>query len=176
MADEYQVSAEDVYVVVGNALRNPTSDTPQGAHLFTVDAIAIGVTWGQWQGASALSRAQVIGGPNTPTTDVRLELRGLIPGGLYQVYWSTLGPDSANPACPSVERNVSLGAFKSPSSNVFVADATGAATYHGRVEGALLDAIQVYFTVVYQFGGVAGDCENTYGHNSLRHVQILQKG
>ena len=192
-ADAVQVYDRDVSVIVGSTLRNPTADTDPGAPLFTDTGIAMDLTWGEWSAATAASRASVIGGPNHPRTDIRLSLAGLVPGGLYSVYWGTLGPDSEQPLCPGVERTLPLDAAgstaKAPAPNAFVVDATGTVDFHGRVGGDLLDATQVFVTVVYHFYGETSypfpnrgeyltqgeDCRSSFGQDSMRHLIVLQK-
>ena len=196
-ADGVETFARDVFVVVGVSLRNPTADTDPSAQLFTSSAVALQVgdrflTWGDWLAASATSRAQVLGSSTSPQTDVRLALHGLVPGGLYSVFWGTLEPDSEQPLCPNVERTLPLDSFPGavgPTPNSFVADATGAMDFRGRAGGDLLAATQVFFTVVYHFFGQApypfpnigelrtqGDnCRSSFGEDSMRQLIFLQK-
>jgi hypothetical protein len=61
--------------------------------------------------------------------------------------------------------------------------------FHGRVDGDLLDASQVFVTVVYHFFGqtsypfpnrgellTQGDsCRSSFGEDSMRHLLVLQK-
>jgi hypothetical protein len=120
-------------------------------------------------------------------------LSGLIPGGVYSVFYGTFGPDSEHPLCQGVERTLPLTAFRpegqEPDPSSFVADASGKARYHGRVEGALLEADQLFFSLVYHFDGRAYDpfpnraefftqgeeCRSSYGEDAMRHLLILQK-
>lgn len=190
--DAVQVHQRDVFVIVGSTLREPTADTDPSARLFTNTGIALEVTWGEWSAATATSRASVVGGLKQPRTDVRLSLAGLVPGGLYSVFWGTLGPDSEHPLCPGVERTLPLdavGGGEAPAPNAFVVDETGTARYHGRVEGDLLDATQVFFSVVYHFYSETSypfpnrgelltqgdDCRSSYGEDSMRHLLVLQQ-
>jgi hypothetical protein len=192
-ADAVQIYERDVFVIVGSTLRNPTADTDPGAPLFTDAGVALDLTWGQWSAATATSRASVIGGPFDPRTDIRLSLAGLVPGGLYSVYWGTLGPDSEQPLCPGVERTLPLDALgstvKAPAPNAFVVDATGTVDFHGRVDGDLLDASQVFVTVVYHAFGRTSypfpnvgeyltqgeNCRSSFGEDSMRQMIVLQK-
>jgi hypothetical protein len=192
--DALQAFDRDVYVIVGASLRNPTADTPGDARLFSVVGAALPATWGEWQGASARSQVRTQPGNGGPSTDVRLTLSGLIPGGVYSVFYGTLGPDSEHPLCPGIERTLPLTAFRperqEPDPSSFVADASGAARYHGRVEGALLEADQVFFSVVYHFDGrtshpfpnrgelftQGGECRASYGEDAMRQLLILQSG
>lgn len=193
VADTVQVYDRDVFVIVGSTLRNPTAETDPGAPLFTNTGINLDLTWGEWMAATATSRASVIGGPSHPRTDVRLTLGGLVPGGLYSVFWGTIGPDSEQPLCPGVERTLPLdgagSTTKAPAPNAFVADAVGSADFHGRVDGDLFDASQVFFTVVYHFFGEAPypfpnlgeyqtqgeNCRSSFGEDSMRQLLVLQQ-
>jgi hypothetical protein len=198
-ADAIQVFDRDVFEIVGSTLRNPTAATEPDSPLFTNSGILIEstpgdtVTWGEWSAASATSSVMTVGGPNGPRTDVRLELTGLVPGGRYSVFWGTLQPDSEHPGCPGVERTLPLDAFHqsagAPDPNSFVAGGDGASEFRGRVDGALLDAGQAFFSVVYHFLGESSypfpnlgefltqgeNCRSSYGEDSMRHLIILQK-
>lgn len=192
-ADAVEVYERDVFVIVGSTLRNPTADTDPNAPLFNNAGVAMNLTWGGWSAATAASRASVIGGPNSPRTDIRLSLAGLVPGGLYSVFWGTLGPDSEQPLCPGVERTLPLdgagSSAKAPAPNAFVVDATGTVDFHGRVDGDLLDATQVFVTVVYHLFGETSypfpnrgeyltqgeNCRSSFGEDSMRHLIVLQK-
>jgi hypothetical protein len=192
-ADAVQVHNRDVFVIVGSTLRMPTADTDPSAPLFTNSGVGMEMTWGEWSAATATSRALVIGGPDHRRTDVRLSLSGLVPGGLYSVFWGTLGPDSEQPLCPGVERTLPLdaagGGGKAPAPNAFVADATGTAAFHGRTDGDLFDASQVFFSVVYHFYPETSypfpnrgelltqgeNCRSSFGEDSMRHLVVLQQ-
>ena len=182
-ADTIEIMTRDVFEVVGQALRNPSATTPADAALFNVAAIQLPVTWGQWSAATATSRVAKVG----PRTDVRLSMQHLVPGGVYSVFWATIEPNSVHPACPpDVERSLPLDAAKPdgqvPDPNSFVAGAAGDAEFHGRVDGDLLAATQLFFTVVYHADGrtyyplqSAGGCRPSYAHDAIRHFLILQK-
>jgi hypothetical protein len=197
-ADAVVVYERDVFVIVGSTLRHPDATTDAAAPLFNTAGVRlerstdVPLTWGEWSAATATSRATVIGGDQHPRTDVRLALTGLVPGGLYSIFWGTLGPDSEQPLCPGVERTLPLDAFGppiagAPDANSFVVDATGTVDYHGRTDGALLDATQAFFTVVYHpFGTTAypfpnvgelrtqGDnCRSSFGEDAMRQLVIL---
>lgn len=196
--DGVLVFARDVFVVVGNALRNPDSTTHPDRPLFTSTAISLGppdlpslVTWGDWARASATSTVRT----SKSGTDVRLRLSGLIPGGLYSVFWGTLGPDSEHPGCPGVERTLPLDAHKpargADAPNAFRAGTDGAADYRGQVDRNLMAAQQVFFNVVFHFAGRTaypfpniGEqrtqhdefCRSSFGEDAMRHLVVLQKG
>lgn len=192
-ADAVQIYERDVFEIVGVTLRPPTDATDHSAPLFNTAGVSLETTWGEWSAATASSVAVVTGGPKRPRTDLRLALAGLVPGGLYSVFWGTLGPDSEHPLCPGVERTQPLDAVGStanaPAPNAFMADAAGAAGFQGRIDGVLLDASQVFFTVVYHFSGstaypfpnrgeylTQGDmCRSSFGDDAMRHLLILQQ-
>jgi hypothetical protein len=192
-ADFVQVHNRDVFVIVGSTLRTPTPETDASAPLFTNTGIAMDVTWGEWSAATAASRASVVGGPKNSRTDVRMSLSGLVPGGLYSVYWGTLGPDSEQPLCPGVERTLPLDGVgstaKAPAPNAFVAGGDGTAEFHGRTAGDLFDATQVFFSVVHHFYPETSypfpnrgelltqgeNCRSSFGEDSMRHLIVLQK-
>jgi hypothetical protein len=191
--------ARDVFVVVGLSLRNPDASTSPDEPLYNLAGLGLEstpgdpVTWGEWSAATATTRVATIGGPDGRRTDARISMVGLVPGGVYSVFWLTIGPDSEQPLCPGVERLLPLDAFKpdagSPDPNSFVAGAAGVAEFHGRVDGELLGAAQLFFTVVYHADGqtyypfpnrgeflTQGEaCRSSFGHDAMRHLSIAQK-
>jgi hypothetical protein len=190
-ADAVEVSPDDVFVIVGSTLRHPDGDTLPEAPLFNVAGVSLELTWGDWQSAGATSSAKVVGGPHT---DIRIELSGLVPGGIYSVFYGTLGPDSENPLCPGVERTLAVPWKKTsqpgPDASSFVASPDGTATYRGKVDGDLLAAQQLFFTIIYHFNDLtyhplpnAGEfltqgenCHSSFGEDAMRQLFILQNG
>jgi hypothetical protein len=188
-ADAIEVFARDVFVVVGSTLRNPTATTGPGEPLFNVAGINLDVTWGEWSEGFARSVARSSG----DRSDVRLELTGLIPGGIYSIFYGTIGPDSENPLCPGVERTLPLTAFHAerqvPDASSFVAGPDGTASYRGRVDASLLDAQQSFLSVIYHadgstYGPVPNrgewltqgeNCRSSFGHDAMRQFLVLQK-
>src|SRR5207245_2890583 len=83
--------------------------------------------------------------------------RGLIPHGVYSIYYATFGPDTINPACPDAEHSLPLTALHSgpgaPDPASFVADASGQEQYRARVKGDLLSAVKVVYSVIYHYDG-----------------------
>ncbi len=191
-SDFTEVYDRDVYEIVGSTLRNPTAETAPDAPLFNVAGVNLGLTWGQFGAATASATAKQIGGANSPQTDVRVELDGLVPGGLYSLFYLTIGPDSENPLCPGVERSLALTAHhptaSQPDAASFYADAAGAASFRARVPGALLEARQLAYTVVYHFDGRSyGDlpnrgefqtqgenCRSSFGDDAMRQLLVFQ--
>ena len=188
-ADAIQTMTRDVFVLLGPSLRNPDATTAPDEPLYNVAGFRLPLTWGEWSAGTATSRVTAVG----PRTDVRLSFQHLVPNGVYSVFWATVGPDSEHPLCPGVERSLPLDAFKpdplAPDLNSFVADAAGGATFHGRVDGDLLAATQLFFSVVYHADGQTyyplpnrgefltqgGECRSSYGHDAMRQFLILQK-
>ena len=192
--DALQAFNRDVFFIDGSTLRNPTADTPDDEQLYSNVGAALPATWGEWQDASASSRVRTTSGRGGPGTDARITLSGLIPGGVYSVFYGTLGPDSEHPLCPGVERTLPLTAFHAdrqhPDPSSFVADASGEARYHGRVDGALLEADQVFISIIYHFDGRTShpfpnrgefftqgeNCRSSFGEDAMRQLLILQDG
>jgi len=143
--DAVEPFAGDVFVVAGGQFRNPTFQTSPDAQLFNVAGTQLGVTWGRWQDASVTAKVRIGGKRATPRTDVRVRLSGLVPGGVYSLFYATFGPDSRHPLCPGAERTlplVSRDRDQAPDPSSFVADAGGRADFRARVDGRLLDATQ----------------------------------
>jgi hypothetical protein len=191
--DFTEIFERDVYVIVGSTLRNPSSETLPDAPLFNIAGVSLDLTWGAWQTANATATAQVQGGGNKTRTDVRIELTGLIPGGVYSIFYGTLTPDSENPLCPGVERTLPLTASRPerqfPDASSFIADASGRASYRGQVNGNPLTALQVFYTVIYHSDGQVydplpnrgefltqgGTCRSSFGEDAMRQMIIFQK-
>jgi hypothetical protein len=190
-ADAVEAFDRDVYVIVGSTLRNPDETTDPSAPLFTVSGVGMNLTWGEWQAATGTSVVRQTGGP-APRIDARLAFVGLVPGGVYSIFWATLGPDSENPLCPGVERTlplISVDDDQAPDASSFVAGADGTATFRGRADVALLDATQSYFTLVYHFDGqtwgslpnhgeynTQGEgCHSSFGDDAMRQLLVLQE-
>jgi hypothetical protein len=193
--DGLQIFTRDVFWIQGVTLRNPTEGTPPDAPLFNVAGVALPVTWAQWQAATAESTVITTGGHASKTLAL-IRLSGLIPNGVYSMFYGTLEPDSENPGCPGVERTLPLTSIaphvQRPDASSFVADASGNAFYVGRVDGDLLASYQVFFSVVYHFDGGTYDpypnkgeflthdrddtpCRSSFGEDAMRQLLILQK-
>jgi hypothetical protein len=191
--DSTVIFAQDVFVIVGSTLGHPDDQTASDAPLFTDSGIFLDMTWGQWQQANATSTARVQGGKNNPRTTVDIHLTGLVPGGVYSLFYGTLTPDSENPLCPGVERTLPLTSVnpnrQQPDASSFVADTSGQATYRGQVDGDLFSALQVFYTVIYHFDGQTYDplpnrgefltqgdnCRSSFGQDAMRQLIIWQK-
>lgn len=188
--DAVVVFPADVYVQGEDGqLRNPDDLTPADTPLFNVAGTGLDVSWGEWGGAGAVSLAKT-----KARTDIDLTFTGLIPGGVYSVFYRTFEPDSRNAYCPTGERGIALKARhpekQLPDHSSFVADPQGLGEFRGRVEGALLDATRVDFLLIYHFDGqtygelanygefVTQDeevCRPSYGADAMRQLVVIQK-
>lgn len=193
-ADAVQLYPRDLFVIVGSTLRNPDASTHSKAQLFNVAGVPLGITWGAWGQASATSTmrvsSQLFGGYKSEAT---ISLTGLIPNGVYSVFYGTLGPDSENPLCPNVERTLPFPtpdtSTARPDSSSFIADWSGNATFFGRVSGNLLAAYQTYITIVYhadrttyqslpnrgEYLTQGSNCRSSFGEDAFRHLMIMQQ-
>jgi hypothetical protein len=191
-ADGIEAYERDVFVIVGSTLRNPDATTDPSAPLFSISGVNLNVTWGEWSAASATSVVRTSGKAKSARTDVRLSFSSLVPGGVYSVFWGTLLPDSENPLCPGVERTLALPSTdpaQSPDASSFVAGADGTAAFRGALNGDLLSANQVYFSIVYHFDGQTWgalpnhgefntqgpECRSSFGDDAMRQMLVLQK-
>jgi hypothetical protein len=187
--------AGDVFTVGSNGslIAVDPRSTPASAPLFNLQGSPLNLTWGQFSSATATS--EVKQGGNHTNFDISLS--GLVPNGVYSLFYRTFGPDSNNAFCPNVEPTVALTARhpdrQQPDANSFVADNSGNAEFDGRVAGRLLDAQQLQVSVVYHFDGntygpVAnyaesqgpaasngGLCRSSYGIDAMRQLLIIQK-
>jgi hypothetical protein len=190
--DAVEVFNRDVFVIVGSTLRNPDATTLDSAPLFNVAGVSLNLTWGMWKRAGAQSTAHAVGGPNNPRTDLRISLSGLVPGGVYSIFYGTLTPDSENPLCPGVERTLALISTdrrQMPDASSFVADAAGRAEFRGEISGRPLDVLQFFYTVIYHFDGMTygalpnrGEfltqgsmCRSSFGEDAMRQLVVYQK-
>lgn len=193
-ADYVQAYERDVYVVVGSTLRHPDETTAASAQLFNDGAVNLGFTWGAFSGASATAGARRVALNGHVYTDVKLTFAGLVPNGVYSLFYLTLGPDSENPLCPAVERALPLkGAHphsQRPDLASFIAGQDGTAAYHGLVRGNLLKARELYYDLIFhsdgktwgslpnhgEFTTQGPSCRSSYGDDAMRQLIIAQKG
>ena len=186
--------AGDVYTFSSNGTLIPVlpASTPATAPLFNLSGNPLNVTWGQFSSATATSLVKQEG----DHTDFDITLSGLIPNGVYSLFYRTFGPDSNNACCPDVEPSVALTARhpnQLPDADSFVADSSGNAEFDGRVFDRLLDATQLSMSVIYHFDGntygpvansaesqgpvasLGGLCRSSYGIDAMRQFLIIQK-
>lgn len=190
-ADGVEAHDRDVFVIVGSTLRNPDATTDPSAPLFNNAGVTLNLTWAEWTAASATSAVRTSGKSKT-RTDVRLTFSSLVPGGTYSVFYGTLNPDSENPLCPGVERTLALPSVdrnQSPDTSSFVAGSDGTAAFRGSLDGNLLSANQVFFSIVYHFDGQTWgalpnhgefltqgeNCRSSFGEDAMRQLLVLQK-
>jgi hypothetical protein len=179
----------DVFVIVGSTLRHPDATTDPAAPLFNVAGVALGLTWGGFSAADADTTVQTVHGGTE--SQVRLQFSGLVPGGVYSIFWGTLEPDSENPLCPGVERTLALTSVngkQQPDDSSFMAGTDGRAAFHGRANANLLVAGQAFFSLVYHFDGrtygpvpnrgefltQGPTCRSSFGEEAFRQIVILQ--
>jgi hypothetical protein len=161
------------------------SDT---AALYNAEGDSLNTTWGQWRAATGSSLAKTIIRPAGTATDLRITVGGLFPNAVYSLFYSTIGPQSVNPVCatePLVALTARRPARQQPDASSFVTDGSGAASFHARVPGTLLDAQSFIIFVIYHFDGKvygslpnAGDsarCRSTFGVDANRQLLIIQK-
>ncbi len=190
--------AHDVFWFTNNALAevDPAS-TPTSAPLFSVEGNPLDVTWGQFSSAAAKSYAWTDTFGGVTHTDFAIGMSGLIPNGVYSLFYRSFGPDSNNAFCPDVEPTVALTSafpqFQKPDADSFVASSSGKALFIGRVPGNLLAAAQLQVSVIYHFDGKTygpvanaaeangpvasngGRCQSSYGVDAIRQLVIVQK-
>jgi hypothetical protein len=173
----------------GSLIAVDPRSTPAAAPLFSFEGTPLGLTWGQFDAATATSYAWTLTRRGTTRTDLRITMAGLIPNGVYSLFYRTFGPDTANPICPAVESLVALPARfphrQKPDPSSFVADSSGGAVFHARVAGALLNAAQVQIWVIYHLdgqvygpvpnSGESANCRPSYGLDAMRQLIIIQK-
>jgi hypothetical protein len=192
-SDAALIFSEDVSVIVGSTLREPDESTDPSNPLFNDAGVSLGLTWGQWQTATGLAIARYRS--ESRSTTVELKLSGLVPGGVYSVFWGTLDPDSEHPDCPGVERSLPLTSLQPrrqvPDPSSFIAASTGRSVYEGRAPGNILTAGQTFFWVIYQSDGEAdhpfpnrgekltaggeSGCRSSFGEDAMRQLIILMR-
>jgi hypothetical protein len=190
--------ANDVYWFTNNALSvvDPAS-TPASAALFSEEGNPLHLTWGQFSSATARSVALTVTRRGIDYTVVGIVMSGLVPNGVYSLFYRTFGPDSNNSVCPNVEPTVALTAafpqLQKPDPDSFVASSSGRAFFLASVAGRLLDAAQFQIAVIYHFDGNTygpvpnqaesrgpqadnnGLCLSSYGIDAMRQLVIVQK-
>lgn len=192
-SDAALIFSEDVSVIVGSTLREPDEATDPSEPLFNDAGVALDLTWGRWQAATGLAVARYRS--ESRSTTVELKLSGLVPRGVYSVFWGTLDPNSEHPDCPGVERSLPLTSLNPrrqvPDPSSFIAASTGRSFYEGRAPGNILAAGQTFFWVIYQSDGEAdhpfpnrgekltaggeSGCRSSFGEDAMRQMIILMR-
>jgi hypothetical protein len=189
----------DIYTVdqEGSLIPVNISSTALPAPLYNLAGDPLDLTWGQWISATAKSYAWTTTYRRTTYTDFVIGISGLIPNGVYSLFYRTFGPNSNNAVCPNVEPSVALTAafpqFQRPDPDSFIANSSGNALFFASVAQNLLAAQQLQVSVIYHFDGktygrvanaaeangpVASDgglCRSSYGIDAMRQFLIIQK-
>ena len=181
--------AGDVFTLGSNGslIAVDPRSTPVSAPLFNRAGTPLNMTWGQFSSATASFLAKTVTKQSGDYTDFWITMHGLIPGGVYSLFYRTFGPDSNNPVCPNVDGLVALPARhvddQAPDADSFVADSSGEATFDGRVAGDPLGAQILLIDVIYHFdgrtygqvpnGGEADNsCRSSFGIDAMRQFLI----
>jgi hypothetical protein len=173
----------------GNLIAVNPLTTPLSAPLFNVIGSSLNLTWGQFSSGTAKSDAWTVTFRGTTYTQFLIGMSGLVPHGVYSLFYRTFSPDSNNAVCPNVEPTVALtSAFpqlQKPDQDSFVADASGRALFFASVPEDLLAAQFLQVIVIYHFdgktygpvanAGEARNCVSTYGIDAMRQFLIIYK-
>jgi hypothetical protein len=182
-ADVYQLSSTGVLSAVNPAY------TPPSAPLYNAGGSALGLSWEQFSAATATSDGWISTHGASDFTNFWVQLSGLIPNGVYSLFYRSFGPDSVNPVC-AIDPLVALPAGApqpgQPDADSFVADGSGQALFYGRVAGNLLAASQLQLVVIYHYDGhtygpvptwgeTINHCLPSFGVDAMRQLLIIQK-
>jgi hypothetical protein len=191
--------AGDVYTTSSNGtlIAVDPASTAASAPLYNLAGGALNVTWGQWSSATATSYAWTVTFDGTTYTDLVIGMSGLVPDGVYSLFYRTFAPDSNNAFCPDVEPSVALTAafprLQEPDSDSFIASSSGKALFVASVPEDLLAAQSLSISVIYHFNGQTygpvanageaagpvasnnGLCQSSYGVDAMRQMLIIQK-
>jgi hypothetical protein len=188
----------DVFTLSANGTLIPILplSTPLSAPLFNLAGNALNVTWGQWSSPGAKSYAWTVTHNGTTYTRFLITMSGLVPNGVYSLFYRTFGPDSNNALCPNIEPALALTAafpqFQTPDPDSFTAANSGQGLFFASVPEDLLDAQQLQIQVIYHFNGQTygpvtnqgesrgpdpntGLCHSSYGNDAMRQLLIIQK-
>ena len=189
----------DVFQASSNGTLIPVdpSSTPASAPLYNLGGQSLNLTWGQFSSATAKSYAWTVTQHGTTHTDFLIAMSGLVPNGVYSLFYRTFGPDSNNALCPNVEPQVALTAafpqLQKPDPDSFIANSSGKALFLASVAQDLLAAQQLQVDAIYHFDGETygpvanygesqgpvasngGLCRSSYGIDAMRQFLIIQK-
>jgi len=186
--DVFTVDQEGNLIAVG-------FETPTSAPLYNLAGDPLNLTWGQFSSATAKSVAWNLSFRGTTYTQFLIALSGLVPHGVYSLFYRTFGPESNNAFCPNVEPSVALTAaipqLQKPDPDSFVASSSGNALFFASVAQNLLAAQQLQVSVIYHFNGKTygpvanegesegpvheGHCRSSYGIDAMRQFIIIYK-
>jgi hypothetical protein len=190
--------AGDVFTTSANGTLIPIfpGSTPPSAPLFNLAGNALNLTWGEFSSATAKSYAWTVTHNGTTHTEFLIGLSGLVPNGVYSLFYRTFGPDSNNPFCPNAEPSVALTAafphLQKPDPDSFTATRSGKGLFFARVAQDLLATQQLQLVVIYHYDGntygpvpnqaesrgpdpATGLCRSSYGDDAMRQFLIIQK-
>jgi hypothetical protein len=187
--------AGDVYTASANGTLIPVlpDSAPASTPLYNLAGNALNVTWGQWSSATAKSLASTFTLRGVTYTGLLIGMNGLVPNGVYSLFYQTFGPNSANPVCGAVDLDplVALTAafprLQRPDPDSFVASSSGKGLFLASVPGNLLAAQILEIVLIYHFDGhtygpvpnageAGNDCTSSYGIDAMRQMIIIQKG
>jgi hypothetical protein len=188
----------DVYTIGSNGslIAVDPSSTPATAPLFNLAGTPLNLTWGQFSSATAKSYVWTVTRRGVTDTRFLIRLSGLIPNGVYSLFYRTFSPDSNNAFCPNVEPSIALTAAsrsQQPDPDSFIANGSGQAVFVASVAQDLPAAQQLQVSVIYHFDGktygpvanageaqgpvasLGGLCRSSYGIDAMRQFLIVQK-
>jgi hypothetical protein len=184
--------AGDVFTFSSSGTLMPVepASTPASAPLYNKAGNPLNVTWGQFSSATANSAAWDVTYNGTTYTQFLIGLSGLVPNGVYSLFYRTFGPDSNNAVCPNVEPSLALTAafpqLQKPDSSSFVASNSGKGLFFASVPRDLLAATQLQVSVIYDFNGqtygpvanygeTQSPCYSSYGFDAMRQLFVIYK-
>jgi hypothetical protein len=188
--------AGDVYTASLNGTLTPVlpDSTPASAPLYNLAGNALNVTWGQWSSATAKSLASTVTLHGVSYTAILIGMNGLVPNGVYSLFYRTFAPDSANPVCgavgaldPLVALTAAFPRLQKPDPDSFVATSSGKGLFLASVPGNLLSVQILEIVLIYHFDGhtygpvpnsgeANNNCTSSYGIDAMRQMIIIQKG
>jgi hypothetical protein len=117
-------------------------------------------------------------------------MNGLVPNGVYSLFYQTFAPNSTNPVCdldPLVALTAAFPRLQRPDPGSFVASSSGKGLFLASVPGNLLAAQILEIVLIYHFDGHAygplpnsgeagNNCTSSYGIDAMRQMITIQKG
>jgi hypothetical protein len=189
--------ALDVWRIGSNGSLIPVdpSVAPLSTPLFNLGGSPLNLTWGQFSSATAKSYAWTVTRDGTTYTQLLIRMSGLVPDGVYSLFYTTFDPNSSNALCPNVETGVPLTAafpqYQKPDPDSFLATSSGKGWFFASVPGDLLAAQGFQVRVIYHLDGMTygpvanagesqgpvngGLCRSSYGIDAIRQFLIIQK-
>jgi len=184
--------AGDVYTASANGTLIPVlpDSAPASTPLYNLAGNALNVTWGQWSSATAKSLASTFTLHGVTYTGLLIGMNGLVPNGVYSLFYQTFVPNSANPVCdldPLVALTAAFPRLQRPDPDSFVASSSGKGLFLASIPGNLLAAQILEIVLIYHFDGhtygpvpnsgeASNNCTSSYGIDAMRQMIIIQKG